>query len=61
MDNEKLSNRQRLKKHLLCSEEVYDLITKVCIKEYIENHPEMEGAKITHNHILKQVGNFYIK
>lgn len=60
MDNEKINNSQRLKRHLLCNQEVYDLITKKCVEEYLKHHPEMLGAKISQNHILRQISKFYL-
>lgn len=61
MDNEKLNNSQRINRHLVCSQDVYDMIVKDCIKEYIEHHPEMLGAKISQNHILRQLAKFYLE
>ncbi len=60
MDNEKLNNSQRINRHLVCSQEVYDIIVKDCAREYVEHHPEMQGAKISQNHILKQISQFYL-
>jgi len=54
-------NKNRSKRHLTCNEEVYELIIKKCIKTYLRHHPEMRGAKISQNHILKQIGEFYSK
>lgn len=61
MVNEKLNNSQRLIRHLTCSQEVYDSINTDCKMEYVEHHPEMEGAKISQNHILKQISKFYLE
>ena len=61
MVNEKLNNLQRIKKHLVVSEEVYDLIMVDCIREFRSHHKEMEGAKISQNHIIKQIARFYIE
>jgi len=61
MINEKLNNSQRVNRHLTCSQTVYDEITINCIEEYIEHHPEMQGAKISQNHILKQISKFYME
>lgn len=58
---DKLNNQQRLKRHLLCNDEVYNLIVNDCVEEYVRNHPEMEGAKISQNHILKQLARYYLK
>ncbi len=61
MVDEKLNNLQRIKKHLVVSEEVYDLIMVDCIEEFKKHHKEMEGAKISQNHIIKQIGKFYME
>lgn len=61
MGKEKLNNSQRTNRHLTCCQEVYEMIVVDCIREYIEHHPEMEGAKISQNHILKQISKFYIE
>lgn len=60
MDNEKLNNHQRTKRHLVCNDEVFKLITVQCVREYLNHHPEMEGAKLSQNHILKQIATHYI-
>lgn len=61
MDNEKINNNQRIKRHLVCNEEVHELITIQCVKEYLKHHPEALGSKISQNHILRQVGKFYLE
>jgi len=61
MDNEKLNNSQRINRHLVCSQVVYDMITKECAKEYLKHHPEMLGAKLSQNHILRQISKFYLE
>jgi len=61
MGEKKLNNKHRINRHLACSQEVYTLIITNCINEYLKHHPEMLGAKISHNHILRQIGEHYIK
>ena len=61
MGNDKLNNFHRLSRHVACSQEVYDMVVNDCKREYLEHHPEMEGAKISHNHILKQISKFYLE
>ena len=61
MINESLNNNHRLSRHLACSQEVYDMIIKDCKREYLEHHPEMLGANISQNHILKQISKFYLE
>ena len=61
MDDEKKSNKMRLSRHLLVSQETYDIIMKDCVNEYRESHPELDGAKISQNHILRQMARFYLK
>lgn len=61
MDNEKLNNKERLKKHLVCNQEVFELIINDCIKVYLKHHPEMLGCKISQNHILRQIAQFYLE
>jgi hypothetical protein len=46
---------------LSCSKEVHDLITKKCVDEYLKNYPEMQGRKITQNHILYQLAKYYLE
>ncbi len=60
MDKEKLNNSQRINRHLVCSQDVFDSIT-ACKKEYLEHHPEMLGSNISQNHILKQISKFYLE
>ena len=60
METEQKNNKERIKKHLVCNDEVFNLITHDCIREYLKHHPEMEGAKISHNHILKQISTHYL-
>lgn len=61
MVNEKLNNLQRIKRHLVVSQEVYDLIMTDCMEEFRKHHKEMEGAKVSQNHLLKQIGTFYLE
>lgn len=56
-----LNNNHRVKRHLVCSDEVFKSIVEDCMREYIKHHPEMEGAKISQNHILKQISNYYLQ
>lgn len=58
---DKINNSQRLNKHLLVNSEVHNMITVECVDEYLKNHPEMKGAKISQNHILRQIAQYYIK
>ena len=51
-----MSNR----KHLLVDYETYDLVMNDCIKEFLEQHPEMKGKNITQNHIVRQIALEYI-
>lgn len=37
---------------LVCSQKVKNYINNECIKDFLETHPEMEGANITENMIL---------
>lgn len=30
-------------------------------KEYVRHHKEMDGAKITYNHIIKQITKYYLE
>jgi len=61
MDNEKINNSSRINRHLVCNKEVYETITKECVIEYLKHHPEMIGAKISQNHILRQISKFYLE
>lgn len=45
---------------LHCSPETKRLIVEKCLKNFLEFHPEMEGMKITQNHILVIIGKFYL-
>ena len=58
---EKLNNLARVKRHLVCDEETFELIMRECTKEYLKHHPEMLGCNITQNHILKQIARFYLE
>jgi len=46
--------------HLVCSPETKKLIMEDCVEEFLEHHPEFEGMNITHNFILKKIGDFYL-
>ena len=55
------NSRKKCRFHLTCSESTRELIVEDCIKEYLSHHPEMEGAKISQNHILKQIAEHYLR
>ena len=61
MGEEKLNNSHRVNRHLVCDNEVFERITKDCVREYLRHHPEMLGANITHHHILNQISKFYME
>ncbi len=58
MINKEVS-KKGYKSHLLCSEETKKLITEDCVEEFLAHHPEFNGMNITHNFILKKIGEFY--
>jgi len=61
MDNKKLNNLHRIKRHLVCDDETYQMITVDCRREYLKHHPEMLGSNITQKHILHQLAKFYLE
>jgi len=48
------------RKHLLVDYETFNLVMKDCVKEFLEQHPEMKGMNITQNFIVKQIALEYI-
>ena len=57
----KLNNKERIKRHLVCCDDVFKSITDDCVREYLKHHPEMKGAKISQNHILNQISSYYLE
>lgn len=54
-------NEKKYTEKLSCSKSTKELILNECIKEFLAHHPEMKGANVTHNMILRQIAEFYLK
>ena len=48
-------------RHLVISEETYNLIMIDCTEEFKRHHPHMHGARITHNMIANWIAKYYLK
>jgi|TARA_Y100000310_G_scaffold345798_1_gene470093 hypothetical protein len=54
-------NEKGYKRKLACSDRVFDLITKNCITEYKNHHPDRKGSHITQNEILSIMGECFLQ
>lgn len=57
----KMGLEKGYKKRLNVSEKTFDKVTNHCVKEFLKHHPEMRGLNITHNLIVNQLADFYLK
>ena len=48
------------RKHLLVDYETYDMITKNCVEEFLNHHPEFIGMKLTQSFIIRKIAEFYL-
>lgn len=46
---------------LVVSKETFDLITKQCREEILDNNPDLEGMYMSHNFIVKRIGKFFMR
>jgi hypothetical protein len=58
--NEEFNERKYVKK-LSVSQSTFDLVTKDCIKAFLEDNPDFEGMKITQNYIIRRMAKRYLK
>lgn len=50
-----------LNKMIAVDEEVYKLVTRDCLKELLENHPELLKTQISANKILYHMAHYYLE
>ncbi len=55
------ANEKGYRQHMVCSPTTKSLIVENCVEEYLKHHPEMKGFTVTHEHILRQLAEFYLK
>jgi len=49
------------RKHLLVDYETFDLVINECKQEFLENHSEFIGMKITQNFIVRKIAEHYMR
>ncbi len=54
------NSKPKYSEKLCCSTETKDLITKDCIREFIEHNPEFKDVAITHDMILNRIAKYYL-
>ena len=60
VQKEEFNERKYIRK-LSVSQSTFDLVTKDCIKAFLEDNPDFESVKITQNFIIRRMAKGYLK